>query len=111
MPKFEIQGMVERIPGARGECSSVLARGGIVKSAPNGDDLKARWLHDMKLAFGEAGPDYNIEFHCRVTRVSDDTREGPVPTTLKLHHMDPPPLYTEHRPGIVRRVLDAIAGA
>jgi hypothetical protein len=91
MPKFEVQGMVERIPGAHGECSSMLANGGIVKSAASADELRAGWLAAMKQVFGEIGPDYNIEFHCNVTPVPDTTPEGPVFARMTLRHPDPPP--------------------
>ena len=85
--KFEVQGLVERIPGANGELSSVLASGGIVKSARTAESLRLRWLADMKSAFGEIGPDYNIEFHCTVTQVPATTPVGPVPAKLGLDRL------------------------
>ncbi len=111
MPKFELQGLVERIRGANGEISSVLASGGIVKSAANGGLLKAQWQRDMMAVFGDIGPDYNIEFHCTVTPVPNDTPLGPVPAKLKLARFEPlpePVPMPMRRRGFFRRILDAM---
>lgn len=84
MQKFEFQWMVERIPGAGGGTSSVLASGGVVRSAESADRLKAEWLRIAKSAWGEMGDTYNIEYHCTATEVPAETPDGPVLATMRL---------------------------
>lgn len=65
--KYKLVGKVLKVSDGPDE---VLASGECVKEAVSGQALKDAWEADMKRAF-PMGADYNVEYHCTVTDVTD----------------------------------------
>lgn len=69
--KFKIEGHVRKVWDGPDEILADM-KGGVIREAESAEVLKAAWERDMQSCFPQ-GPDYNVEYHCTVTLVEDDS--------------------------------------